>query len=566
MAWLEKVSTMKDLLLDEANKALSAANWQVAKSILENALQNDASAEVYESMAKACWWLNNAPAVFEYRTKAYQLYLEKDDRLGASRNACWLGVDYLEFNNEFAVASGWFQRAESLVKGLENTVEYALVLMLKARMGFFVEKNNEHAIRLAKESLHLSKSLNNLDGVMIAKAFIGFIWVTEGKILEGMKLLDEAAILATTATSLDFNLITVTCCFLIDACSRVRDYERASQWCKQVKEISTKRNHKVMFANCRNLYASLLICKGDWKEAEEELMAATIELKKYRSIIVSSSTVRLADLRRRQGRWEEALTLFDEVPSHSLKPLSCAALAYDKGDYEMAENIVERHLRKIPLSTPIERVSDLELLMRIYIKRNKTEEVLALLNELKKTSGLVNTSPLKAAALNAEGIYDYATKNYVAAKHCLEDAVDLYDKVIMPFEASRSRLALAEVLINLRQYSQAESELNIAITGFRELGAEKDLVKAKYILKNLYNEKIKPGAGDNIYEFTGRELEILRLIAEGKSNEDMAEQLFLSVRTVEKHISNLYQKMGVSGKSARAFIVAYAIRHNLVTN
>jgi ATP/maltotriose-dependent transcriptional regulator MalT len=563
---LENVTKMKDLLLDEANKALSEANWQVAKNILEKVLEKNPSAEVYEAMAKACWWLNDAPAVFENRTKAYQLYLEKDDRLGASRNACWLGVDHLEFNNEFAVASGWFQRAESLVKGLENTTENALVLMLKARLAFFVEKNNEQALQLAEESLHLSQSLNNVEGAMIAEAFIGFIWVTEGKISEGMKLVDEATMLATTATSLDYNLVTVSCCFLIDACGRVRDYERASQWCKRVKEISIKRNHKAMFANCRNLYASLLVYRGDWKEAEDELMAAAKELKEYRPIAVNNSTVRLADLRRRQGKWEEAHALFDEVPSHSLKPLSCAALAYDKGEYEMAENLAERHFRKIPLNTPIERVADLELLISIYIKRNKTDDALILLEELKQTSRLINTLPLKAAALSAEGVYDYAMRNYNAAKHCLEDAIDIYDKVILPFEASRSRLVLAEVLMNVRQYSQAESELKIAINAFKELGAEKDLAKAKYILKNLYNEKIKPGATDTIYEFTGRELEILRLIAEGKSNDEMAEQLFLSVRTIEKHISNLYLKMGVSGKSARAFIVSYAIRHNLVTS
>ncbi|HET7117978.1 MAG TPA: LuxR C-terminal-related transcriptional regulator [Hanamia sp.] len=562
--WLEKVSAMKDLLLDKANKALLAANWQQAKSILENAVVENPSAEVYEAMAKACWWLNDAPAVFENRTKAYQLYLEKDDRLGASRNACWLGVDHLEFNNEFAVASGWFQRAESLVKGLENTAEYALILMLKARLAFFVEKNNGQALQLAGESLKLSVSLNNVEGVMIAKAFIGFIWVTEGKISQGMKLLDEATLIATTDTTIDYNLITVTCCFLIDACTRVRDYERAGQWCKRVKEISIKKNHKAMFANCRTLYASLLIHKGEWKEAEDELTAAAKELKEYRPIVISSSTVRLADLRRRQGRWEEALTLFDEVTSHSLKPLSCAALAYDRGEYENAENLAERHLRQIPLGTPIERVTGLELLMRIYIKRNKTEEALTLLNELKETAGLINTLPLKAAALSAEGIYDYAAKKYTTAKHFLEDAVDLYDKVILPFEASRSRLILAEVLVNLHQYAQAEAELNIAINAFRELGAEKDIAKAKYILKNLHNEKIKPDAGDNIYEFTGRELEILRLIAEGKSNEEMAEQLFLSVRTIEKHISNLYQKMGISGKSARAFVVSYSIRHHLI--
>lgn len=320
-----------------------------------------------------------------------------------------------------------------------------------------------------------------------------------------------------------------------------------------------------MFANCRNLYASLLMYRGNWKEAEEELTAAAKELKEYRPIVVSSSTVRLADLRRRQGRWEEALTLFDEVPSHSLKPLSYADLAYDKGEYEMAENLAERYLRKIPLSAPIERITGLELLMRVYIKRNKTEEALTLLSELKETSGLISTLPVKAAALSAEGIYDYATKNYVAARHCLEDAVDLYDKVVLPFEASRSRLVLAEVLVHMRQYSQAESELNRAITTFQDLGAKKDLAKARYILKNLYNEKMQPGAADIIYEFTGRELEILRLITEGKSNEEMAEQLFLSIRTIEKHISNLYQKMGVSGKSARPFIASYAIRHNLAS-
>jgi ATP/maltotriose-dependent transcriptional regulator MalT len=555
---------MKNLLLEKGEKALKESKWKEARAFLEKAKQEDGSAEVYEALAKACWWLNDAPAVFENRAKAYQLYLDCRNMTGASRNACWIGADHLEFNNEFAIAGGWFQRAESLIKGHENTPEYTLVLMLKARIAFFVEKNIDQALQMAGESLQLSKSLNNMEGLMIAKGFIGFIWVTQGKVSEGMKLLDEATLLATTATSVDYNLVTVTCCFLIDACARVRDYERAGQWCRKVKEISLKRNQKAMFANCRNLYASLLIFRGDWKEAEDELIAAGNELKKYRPVVVSSSTVRLADLRRKQGKWEEALTLFDEVPSHTLKPLNCAALAYDKGDYETAENLAERYLRKIPLSSPIERISGLELLIRIYIKRNKRDEALVLLNELKETSGLIDTLPLKAACLSAEGVYWYALKNYEASKNYLEDAIDLYDKVILPYDASCTRLVLAEVLINLQQYRQAESELKTAINVFSNLGAEKGLSKAKYILKNLHNTKIKPGAKENIYEFTGRELEVLRLMSEGKNNEEMAEQLFLSIRTIEKHISNLYQKMGVSGKSARAFIVSYAIRHNLV--
>ena len=558
--------TMKNLLLEQGERALKESKWKEAKAFLEKAKEEKESAEVCEALAKACWWLNDVPRVFENRTKAYQLYLESSNNLGASRNACWLGADHLEFRNEFAIANGWFQRAESLVKGHENTPEYVLITLLKARIAFFVEKNNKKALELTERSLQLSRSLNNVEGEMLAEAFTGFILVTEGKIPEGMRLLDEATVLATTTTSGDYNIITVTCCFLIDACQRVRDYERAAQWCRKVKEISKLRNHKAMFANCRNLYATLLVWRGSWEEAEEELITAAKELKEYRPIAVNSSTIRLADLRRKQGKWEEALTLFDEVPSHSLKPLYCAALAYDKGEYETAENLAERHLRQISLNARIERVSALELLIRIYIKQDKSEEALKLLAELKETSALINTLPLKAACLGAEGEYMYALKNYDAAKHYLEDAMDIYDKVMLPFDASRSRLILAEVLINLHQYAQAESELNAAINIFRELGAEKDLSKAKYILRNLYNKKIKPGAQENIYEFTGRELEVLQLMVEGKNNEEMAEQLFLSVRTVEKHISNLYLKMGVSGKSARAFIVSYAVRHNLVAN
>jgi len=104
--------------------------------------------------------------------------------------------------------------------------------------------------------------------------------------------------------------------------------------------------------------------------------------------------------------------------------------------------------------------------------------------------------------------------------------------------------------------------LNEAATQFKELGAEKDFEKAKYLLKNLYKDNADESK--NKYEFTGRELEVLRLIADGKNNEDIAEKLFLSVRTVEKHITNIYSKMGVSGKSARAYVASYAIKHNLV--
>jgi DNA-binding NarL/FixJ family response regulator len=103
----------------------------------------------------------------------------------------------------------------------------------------------------------------------------------------------------------------------------------------------------------------------------------------------------------------------------------------------------------------------------------------------------------------------------------------------------------------------------LALKTFQQLGAEKDIDKTRFLLKNMHKTNAELQSLKNTYEFTGRELEVLRLIAEGKNNEEIAEQLFLSVRTVEKHITNLYLKMGVSGKSARAFASSYAFKHNL---
>jgi DNA-binding NarL/FixJ family response regulator len=146
----------------------------------------------------------------------------------------------------------------------------------------------------------------------------------------------------------------------------------------------------------------------------------------------------------------------------------------------------------------------------------------------------------------------------------LEDAIDIYDAVNAPFEAARTRLELSDVLATLGQFHLAEAELNKAMKIFQKLGAEKDVDKTRLQLKNLHKTNAESQAMNKKLEFTGRELEVLRLIAEGKNNEEIAGQLFLSVRTIEKHITNLYLKMGVSGKSARAFAASYAIRHHLV--
>ena len=547
-------------LLNEGREALATGEWEKAKDLLEKALASEESAEVFEELAWAYWWLNDAVRVFDYRAKAYNLFLRDNNKSGAARTSCWIGLDYIEFKGEFAVASGWFQRAENLLEGMPDSPELAMIKLLKARWSFQVEKNSEQAFRLIDESLRISKSLNNVDREMLAEALKGFILVVEGKVSEGMPLLDDATLLALTSENGDIKFTTITCCYLIDACERVRDYERASQWCGNVKEICKRWKYKAMFANCRMKYAGVLMWKGDWDEAEEELLSASTELQKLRPVQVNACTVRLADLKRRKGDWEGAEELLGKVESHPLVHLYSAYLCYDKGEYEKASDLAERYLRRFSPNEKAERTAALEILVRIYARLEKPDEAGKMLDELKVISEAINTAPLRAALLSAQGNFNLALKNYQKARENLEDAVDIYDRIAAPFEAARCRVNLAEALVNLKFYTQAEAELNSAENSFRKLGAGKDLENITHTLKNLY--KKNPGI-QNEYEFTGRELEVLRLIAGGKNNEEIADQLFLSIRTVEKHLTNIYSKMGISGKSARAYAASYTTKHKL---
>ncbi len=198
------------------------------------------------------------------------------------------------------------------------------------------------------------------------------------------------------------------------------------------------------------------------------------------------------------------------------------------------------------------------------MKLGKIESAEKMLNELQQMAEMIQTLPVNAALLCGRGILNYAYEKFEAAKQNFEDAVDIYDKISSPFEASRTGLILAEVLVKLKEFPHAQSVLNTAAKNFQKLGAEKDYEKAILLLKYLYKDNQKTEAGTNTFELTAREIEVLSLIAEGKNNEEIAEKLFLSIRTVEKHITNIYQKLGISGKSARAFAASYAIKNNLI--
>ena len=280
---------------------------------------------------------------------------------------------------------------------------------------------------------------------MICRALEGLALSRPATSREGMRLLDEAMTAAVAGEIATVRMVEVICCHLIDACQRVRDLERAGEWCLRVEEISERYADAEMFATCRTHYADLLVWRGRWSEAEQTLTAACRDLGGVPRK-VADGLVRLAELRRRQGRPDQAEALLAEAEGHRLALLVRAALLLDRGDAPAAAEEAERYLRRVGERDRFERAPALELLVRAHLERGRRSTAESAAAELERTAADAGTAPLRAAALLARGRVE-ADGSPAAAQTALEDAIDLYVACGARYEAAQARLELAGVLL-----------------------------------------------------------------------------------------------------------------------
>jgi ATP/maltotriose-dependent transcriptional regulator MalT len=320
-----------------------------------------------------------------------------------------------------------------------------------------------------------------------------------------------------------------------------------------------------VFAVCRTQYASICLWRGTWLEAEQELTAATDELSASRPAMTPEATVRLAELRRRQGRLTEAASLFDQAGAHGLALLGVAELAFDRGDLREAADQVDRYLRRVPAHNRTDRAAGLELFVRAKAGLGDLEGARTALAELTGVAALVATLPLKAATSLASGWISVAAGEPDAARRHFEDAVDLFLQTNAPYEVARARIELAGALRALGRLDASALELRRAIEILGELKAGLELSRARLILESLPMQGDGHAAsarGPGSSGLSTREIEVLRLVADGLSNQEIAEKLFISDHTVHRHLANILNKLSVS---SRAAAVAQAARRGLLT-
>jgi LuxR family maltose regulon positive regulatory protein len=545
--------------LEDGRAALARRDWPAARQAFDRALAHGESPEALEGIGMAAWWAEDYPAAIRAREHAYRIWRAASDRAGAARMAVWLASDYADYRGETAVANGWLRRAERLLDGLAPSPEHAWLAYNKAHFALMVNRDPAEARRLSAEAAALARTAGPADMEMLDIALEGLALVTEGRVADGMGRLDEASVAVTAGEVSDPITIGVTCCYLIRACEQVRDYDRAAQWCERVRDFSRRVNFTGLFAACRIQYAALLTLRGEWEEAETEIEALHRHVETSQPRLVAIARVRLAELRRRQGRLAEAAALFVEAGTHGLAILGRAALALDEGAAAEAVDLVEEYLRRVPPNDRTERVPGLEVAVLARTAAGDPPGAAAALDELRDIAGRVGTVPLRAAVASAEAAVLSAAGEHAAACARLDEAATLYEDCRAPFEGGRARLALARELRASGRPQAATMQARAARTVFEELGADRDALEAGAFLKA---GEAKPRAqSSGCRPLTSREIEVLRLVAQGLSDREVAARLELSEHTIHRHITNILTKTGLPSRTAA---VAHAAKQGLL--
>jgi DNA-binding CsgD family transcriptional regulator len=520
--------------------------------------------ESLEGLGQACFLLDAGTQAIESREEAYRLYHEQGNRLGAARVARGWYWDYRAFRGEAAVSNGWLQRAASLLEGLESSMEFGWLQYRKAQAALFGGHDPATARALAGRCRDVARANGSRDLEIGALALEGLAWVTEGDPVAGRQRLDESMASIIGGEVTDITIIGLASCHLIAACEKMHDHERATQWCERLKVFSAHWRLLPLFAICRTLYAGLCTTRGIWQDAETALIAASGELASTHRGAMPEALARLGELRRRQGRAEEAMELFGQAGLHPVAVLGQAALELDRDRPLEARELIARYLRRVAPQDCTARTTALALLARAASALSDREAATGAATELDTIAERLGTDPIRAMAAGSRGIIALTDGDVDAARTAFEDALDFYTQAGMPFEAGRARVDRARALEAAGRTADAAAELRHAVRTFESIGASGEAARAGAVPVRVSGRP--PGHGvaasaeaqNALERLTDREREVLTLIGQGLSNQEIAGRLDLSPHTIHRHVSNILTKLDLPSRAAAAVAAARA--------
>jgi DNA-binding CsgD family transcriptional regulator len=537
--------------LDDARAALARHDWLAAyDSARDDAVAGDARVDAawLDVRADAAWWLGRMDDCIASREAAYAIYESSGDERRAGQCAVWLYEHYV-FRAQPAIAGAWLRRARQRLDDERACVEYGNLVVREVEV-MHGRGELEEAIVHANGAFQLALQLRSADLQAEAQQALGRVLIDRGSARDGLEQLDEAMLLAVEGRLSPYSTGKVYCS-LISACEQVGDYRRAAEWTEATSRWTEGHPHTVFFPGvCRVHHAWALQSRGDWTRAEQEVTRACAELREMSPVHASAGYVELGELRRRFGDLAGAESAFREAEALSGRPQPGLALVrLAQGQRAAASAIITQALDAEPWNR-LARARLLPARVQIAVACGEFDAANEAVTELAAIAADFESPALLAEAASAQGRVALATGDASAACGVLRRALERWQELDVPYEVATARLLLSQACRVAGDEDGAAASLAAAQAIFDHLGALLDM-------RFIDDLRRPPALPDGL---TNREAEVLRLVASGRSNKDIATALSLSERTVARHLSNIFTKTGVTSRSAAT---AYAFEHGL---
>ena len=538
--------------LERGRDAYAVRAWAEAHALLRDADESEPLAPAdLDLLATAAYMLGRDEEWMAAHERAHHLHLEVDDVGRAARAAFWIGMSYA-LREEFGQAEGWFGRAQRLLDEREADCVERGFLLIAYGHGLRAAGEFAGASAAGADAAVIARRFGDRDLFALAVLLQGEAAVFDARVREGLALLDEAMV-AVSTEDLSPVVAGLGYCAVILTGQQVFELPRAREWTLALDRWQRQQPDLVAFTGrCLVHRAEILQLGGSWTDALEEARRAGRRFVETNSPSTGVALYREAELLRLQGDLAGAEEAYRAASRAGWDPQpGLAQLRLAQGRVDAAAATIRRAAAES--SDPLARAALLPAQVEIMLAAGETDQARAACDELETVAGRYSSAMLDAIVAYELGAVLLAEGEASRALEHLRRALDAWRALEAPYEVARTRVLVGEACRALEDTDACTLELEMALADFVRLGAVPDAARVEQLLGGA--------AEDDSHGLSPRELEVLRLVAAGKSNREIAAALVISEHTVARHVQNIFTKLRLS---SRAAATAFAFEHELV--
>jgi DNA-binding NarL/FixJ family response regulator len=540
--------------LERGRESYAASAWLDAYESLSRADQVEAlGAEDLEFLARSAYMVGNDDDYLAGLERAHDLHLAAGVIPPAVRCAFWIGHNLL-FRGQTARATGWFGRAQRLLEREARDCVERGYLLIPVWLEQMRKGDYDGGLRTAAQAAEIGERFGEADLVWLARDEQARALANQGRLRDALALVDEVLV-AAVANELSPIVTGIVYCNTIAFCRNVYELRHAREWTETLTRWCERQPEMVAHNGlCLVHRAEIMELQGAWDEALEEARQAAERFTRgvLNELACGAALYRQGEIHRLRGEYAAAEQVYKRASRCGYEPQpGLALLRLAEGKAWAAAGAIRRVVGET--AAPLLRARLLPAFIEIMLAVRGSDEARAASVELDEIAAGHGAEALEAMAAQARGNVALNDGDAAAALAALRAALTVWQDLAARYELARTRLAIGLACRALRDDDTAILELEAARETFSRLGARPDLARVDALLRRA--------SSSGAYGLTERELEVLRLAAAGRSNREIAAALVISEHTVARHMQNIFNKLGVSSRTAAG---AFAVAHQLV--